>query len=71
MSADPDDLEIAEQEGYDKGRKVGFNEGIKHAAMVAMNLAGEHFKNGNDDLAATMRDHYSRVRIEIHKDDEK
>lgn len=71
MSADPDELEQANQDGYDEGRAVGFNDGIKHAAQVAIELAGEHFKNGNDKLAEIMRDHYSRVRMELRETDEK
>jgi hypothetical protein len=67
MSADPDDLEIAEQEGYDKGRAVGFNDGINHAAQVLLNRSGEHFKNGDDDRARVCRDLSSLLKNETRQ----
>ena len=65
MSADPDELEIANQEGYNAGLARGFNDGIQAAAMVMLNISGEHFKNGNDDLAGICRDHSDRLRMEL------
>lgn len=71
MSADPDELEQANQDGYDVGLARGFNDGIKHAAQTTLDISGEHFKNGNDRLAEVMRDHYSRINMEIRDPDEK
>lgn len=70
MSADPDELEQAEQKGYDIGLTRGFNDGIRHAAGVTIDISGEHFKNGNDKLAQIMRDHYSRLQMELREPDD-
>ena len=57
----------ANQKGYDEGLALGFNDGINHAAQMTIDLSGEHFKNGNDKLAQIMRDHYSRIKMELRE----
>ena len=62
-----EEWEEANQKGYNEGLARGFNDGVLHAAQVAIDISGEHFKNGNDELARIMRDHYSRIKAEVRE----
>ena len=65
MSADPDEIELAETRGWEQGMCQGEAAGLTKAAIMVERVAAEEFIRGDDREAGRMRSLAKAIRAEI------